>query len=291
MKNKKGENEMGINIDAIKAKLANLKSQTDKQDNLWKPKPGKTQIRMVPYRFNQENPFIELYFHYDLGGKNYLSPKTFGRPDPILELAEKLKMSGDKEEFKLARKLEPKMRTYVPIIVRGELDANGELKPGTGNNAVKFWGFGKTVYQDIMSYIADADYGDISDVETGRDIVVEFKTAEETGRNFPETKIRPKPNKSVLTDDSDELAKMITTQKNIAELYKEYSYDELKDILTKWLNDDDDDESESDESANTSSQKSTNSSQESPTKVAESTVVTDKSEIKSQFDDLFNESK
>ena len=48
--------------------------------------------------------------------------------------------------------MEPKLRTFVPILVRGQ---EGE--------GIKFWGFGKTVYQEILGYIADPDYGDITD--------------------------------------------------------------------------------------------------------------------------------
>ena len=54
---------------------------------------------------------------------------------------------------------------------------------GEENEGVKYWGFGKTVYQELLSIIA-SDYGDISDVTvSGRDVVVEFKT-EEVGRFF-----------------------------------------------------------------------------------------------------------
>ena len=46
---------------------------------------------------------------------------------------------------------------------------------GEENEGVKYWGFGKTVYQELLSII-DPDYGDISDPVSGRDVVVEFKT-------------------------------------------------------------------------------------------------------------------
>ena len=140
---------MALDLDAIRRKLNNLQSQTGRQDNLWKPEPGKNQIRIVPYQFNKDNPFIELYFHYDLGKKNYLSPVTFGEADPAVEFAEKLKATGNQDDWKLSRKLEPKMRTYVPILVRGK-----------ESEGVKFWGFGKTVYQELLGVIADPDYGD-----------------------------------------------------------------------------------------------------------------------------------
>ena len=75
--------------------------------------PGKTQIRIVPYEFNKDNPFIELFFHYNLNNRSYLSPISFGRPDPIEEFAQKLKGSGNKEDYQLSKKLEAKMRTFA----------------------------------------------------------------------------------------------------------------------------------------------------------------------------------
>ena len=73
--------------------------------------PGKQQVRVVPYKFNPDTPFIELFFHYNLGGKNYLSPISFGRPDPIEEFSQRLKTTGSKDDYNLGRKLESKMRT------------------------------------------------------------------------------------------------------------------------------------------------------------------------------------
>ena len=74
---------MAINLEQIKNKLSLLQNVTTKQNNLWKPEPGTQVIRIVPYQFNKENPFQELYFHYNFGGKSILSPMSFGRPDPI----------------------------------------------------------------------------------------------------------------------------------------------------------------------------------------------------------------
>ena len=174
---------MPLDLNKIKARLDALKTTSTKSNSLWKPSPGKSVVRIVPYAHQPENPFIELLFHYNMNNKTYLSPASFGRPDPIVEFADKLKKSGDKEQWKEGRKLEPKMRTYVPVLVRGQ-EAEG----------VKFWGMGKQVYQELLAIIADPDYGDITDLKNGRDITVEFKTAEECGKDFPETTIRVKPN-------------------------------------------------------------------------------------------------
>lgn len=228
---------MALNIDAIKNRLNKLQNTQKKALELWKPSPGKHQLRIVPYKFNKENPFIELYFHYNINNRTYLSPISFGRPDPIVEFADKLKRLGDKEDYQTARKLYPKLRTFAPVLVRGE---EGE--------AVRFWGFGKTVYQEILGYIADPDYGDITDIETGRDIVVELTSAEDAGTSYPMTTIRVKPKETRLMEDDEDIKKLIEGQAAITDIYSELSYDELKDVLNNWLNPSDGDD-ETDESA------------------------------------------
>lgn len=224
-----------MDLDAIRAKLNTLQNTQKKSNRIWKPTPGKHQIRIVPYKFNTDNPFIELYFHYGIDNKTYLSPQSFGRPDPFVEFADALKSSGDKEDWKTGKKMEPKLRTYVPIIVRGE-EAEG----------VKFWGFGKTVYQEILGYIADPDYGDITHPKTGRDLTVEYVSAKDAGTSYPTTTIRVKPDKSSITADVAEAKKLLNEQIEITELYKEHTYDELKDALDKWLNPEGSNDSDSD---------------------------------------------
>ena len=98
-----------MDLNAIRKRLSQLQTTNNRTSSLWKPQPGKTQIRIVPYSFNKDNPFIELFFHYNLNNRSYLSPISFGRPDPIEEFAQKLRGSGNKEDYQLARKLEAKM--------------------------------------------------------------------------------------------------------------------------------------------------------------------------------------
>ena len=213
-----------MDLSLIKKRLNQLQTTNNRTSSLWKPQPGKTQIRIVPYAFNKDNPFIELFFHYNLNNRSYLSPISFGRPDPIEEFAQKLKGSGSKEDYQLSRKLEAKMRTFAPVVVRGE-----------EKQGVKFWGFGKTVYQELLSIIADPDYGDITDPVNGRDVVVEFITAEESGASFPKTNIRVKPNQTSISDEPDVL-ELVKTQQDIKEIYQELAYDDLTDVLNEWLN-------------------------------------------------------
>jgi len=188
----------------------------------------------------------------------------------------------------MGRSIEPKLRTFVPVIVRGE--------EGQG---VRFWGFGKQVYQELLSIIADPDYGDITDLASGRDVTVEFKTAEEAGKNYPETSIRVKPNTTPAVDPGDKnMMEMLKSQTNIMDLFPEPSYDDLKDVMDSWLNPDGEsdtvsynsDSDDSDDSEDEVVEETDVEVEETP--VAKKTVKSSKKpksdDVAAAFDELFN---
>ena len=250
-----------MDINAIKSRLNQLQSTSSTANSFWKPPAGKTQIRITPYVENKDNPFVELFFHYSLvPNKTVLSPLSFGRPDPVQQFADKLKSTGDKDEWIQGKRIEPKMRTFVPVIARGE-----------ESEGVKWWGFGKTVYQELLSIIADPDYGDISDSMTGRDIVVERQTAAEAGNQYGKTTIRVKPNQTALVEDMDLSKKLLTVQPNIVELYTEPDFETLKGHLSTFLNPD-------------------GGTEETATEKKEPEMVTSQasSNVEDDFDKLFN---
>tara|TARA_R100000657_G_C4665536_1_gene109426 strand:+ start:602 stop:1384 length:783 start_codon:yes stop_codon:yes gene_type:complete len=260
---------MGLNLDAIKAKLNQLNRSDDRRNNLWKPEAGKTRVRIVPYVHRKDNPFLELYFHYDIAKRSMLSPVSFGNADPVVEFAEKLKKTGDKEDWLMGRKIEPKMRTYVPVIVRGK-EADG----------VKFWGFGKTIYTELLSIVSDPDYGDITDLMNGRDIDVEFTPAE--GGGYPKTAIRVKPNTSAATEDKG-IAEKIMNQPQITDIFPEPTYEELENTLKEWMNPEN-----ADSDVETTSNTATDTNAKSEEKSA--AVTTEKkTDVASAFNDLFNQ--
>ena len=253
-----------MDINAIKSKLATLQSTSNTKDNFWKPEPGKQVVRVVPYKHNKDNPFIELFFHYNLGNnKTYLSPLSFGRPDPVAEFADKLKSTGNKDEWIQGKRLEPKMRTFAPVVVRGK-----------ESEGVKFWGFGKTEYQELLCVIADPDYGDITDATNGRDIGIDRQTPAEAGNQYGKTTVRVKPNQTPITDDATLLESILYNQSDLVDLYNEPTYDELKEVLQNYLNPSD----ETEESAPTNTKE----------KVAEKTATTSTSDVSDAFDNLFN---
>jgi len=278
---------MSINLDLIKNRLNKLQNTQRQTVELWKPKPGEHVVRLAPYKFNKENPFIELYFHYGINNKTYLSPISFGRPDPIVEFADKLKRMGDKDDWKAAKKMEPKLRTFVPVLVRGE---EGE--------GIRFWGFGKTVYQELLGYIADPDYGDITHPTQGRDVVVKIVSAEESGTSYPVTTIRVKPKETPLASTKEDMVRLIESQQQITEVYQELTYDELKDVLQGWLNPDAEADESSDEVSTSTETLSSTASDDvevettdsAPFEVEKNPKSTNKKldDVASAFDDLFS---
>ena len=257
---------MAINLDAIKAKLQQLQQSASSgagnkaTQHICQPPVGKSQLRIVPYAFDKNNPFQELHFHYEIGKRTMISPVSYGRPDPIVEFAEKLKKSGDRDDWKLGKKIEPKFRVYAPVIVRG-----------SEHEGVKFWSFGKQIYTELLSVIADPDYGDITDLMNGRDLTVEHIAAEKEGA-FPSFTVRVKPNTSPATTDKEIAEMIVNNQKDLKELFTEYSYEEMTEVLQKWLD--------------------PNSGAADGTKAAKpitgATTATKAEDISSAFDSLFN---
>ena len=165
----------------------------------------------------------------------------------------------------MAKSLSARQRFFAPVVVRGEEEMG-----------VRVWGFGKQVYETILGLVLNPEYGDITDPVNGRDVVVEFISAEESGASFPTTKIRVKPNQTPISDEPTILEKVKSSQKDIRDIYQEQSYDDLTNVLNEWLNPGDESSSE---------QSTPTKATETSTSTMETKKVKDTSEA---FDELFN---
>jgi hypothetical protein len=175
--------------------------------------------------FNKQNPFKEVYMHYGINNRTMISLSNFNEKDPIVEFAQGLRKSSERDNWQLAKKLEPKMRVFAPVIVRGEED-----------KGVRLWEFGKQVYMDLLSIAEDEDVGDYSDPITGRDITVETAGKETTGLMYNTSTVRVRTKSTPLSDDADKVKLWLETQPDPLGQFKRYSYDEMKEALLKHLN-------------------------------------------------------
>ncbi len=186
---------------------------------------GKHSVRIVPSVFNKQNPFKEVYMHYGINNRTMISLSNFNEKDPIVEFAQGLRKSSERDNWQLAKKLEPKMRVFAPVIVRGEED-----------KGVRLWEFGKQVYMDLLSIAEDEDVGDYSDPITGRDITVETAGKETTGLMYNTSTVRVRTKSTPLSEDADKVKLWLETQPDPLGQFKRYSYDEMKEALLKHLN-------------------------------------------------------
>jgi hypothetical protein len=220
-----------MDLSMLKQKLDTLQQKTPvggaKRDyslTFWRPTVGKQQIRIVPSAFNSNNPFTELKFYYGITNKVMLSPETWGEKDPIALFASKLREEYSKENYLLAKKLDAKTRIFAPVIVRGEED-----------KGVRLWQFGKLIYEELLSLAVDDEIGDYTDIVSGRDLTIETVGPESTGTQYNKSSVRVRLKETPLSDDAELVDKWISDQPNPTKEFKQFTFDEMKSALEKWL--------------------------------------------------------
>jgi len=221
-----------MDINAIKQRLSSLQSSGAKKEKVdyskyyWKPKAeGKYQIRVVPSVLNKSNPFQEVFVHYGFSKFPIYALTNWGEKDPIVEFAKSLRTTSEKENWQLAKKLDPKMRVFAPVVVRGEEE-----------KGVRLWEFGKEIYMQLLGIAEDEDYGDFTDISEGRDFTVDVVTGDIGGRQGLKSSIRVKPKTSPLGSDKETIKMWLTEQPNVLELQRKTAFDDLKTILANFLN-------------------------------------------------------
>jgi hypothetical protein len=228
-----------MNLDAIKKKLESMQKTSNGGSNnnssnvkRFKPTIGKQTVRVVPFKFNKEFPFTEMKFYYGIGSKKVIaSPLNWGEKDPIAEFGKQLRGTNDKENWRLAKKLDPKTRIFAPVVVRGE-----------ESEGVQLWEFGKEIYEAFLQMAADEEVGDFSDIMSGRDIKLTTVGPESTGTAYNKTTIAPSMKTSPLSSDSTLMEKWLEEQENPKDMYKPLPFDTIKQALQEWLNPEEDEE-------------------------------------------------
>ena len=220
-----------MDLNAIKKRLNEFQKQAQNSSGgqqkqlFWKPSIGKQVVRVVPNKFNKEFPFTEMKFYYGIGSKRVMaSPSNWGEKDPIMEFAKQLRQTNDRENWRLAKKLDPKTRIFAPVVVRGQED-----------EGVKLWQFGKEVYQDFLNMAADDEIGDYTDIVGGRDIKLNTVGPESTGTPYNKTSVGPSLKTSPLSDDEKQVEKFLDEQADPFKVFKAIPYDEMKASLQEWL--------------------------------------------------------
>jgi hypothetical protein len=218
-----------MDLNLIKQRLDSLQKQSSNSGGsgtslFFKPSVGKQVVRVLPSKFSKEIPFTEMLFYYGIGNRVMASPQNWGEKDPIQEFTKQLRQSGDKENWRLAKKLDAKTRIFAPVVVRG-MESEG----------VKLWQFGKEVYQEFLNMAADEEIGDYTDIAQGRDIKLTTVGPEVTGTPYNKTSIGPSLKTSPISNDESVVKGILDNQPDPMKVFKRYTFDEVKAALQEWL--------------------------------------------------------
>ena len=214
---------MAIDLDKMRKKLDTLENRGDSSRSMfWKPEDGEQTVRIVPTP--DGDPFKEYWFHYNLGkNPGFLSPKkNFGEDDPLDDFVRQLYKEGSDESIKMAKNLSARQRFFAPVIVRGEEE-----------KGVRLWGFGKMAYKELLNLVLNPEYGDITDVTEGTDLVIQY--GKPAGAQFPQTSITPRRRSSSLSDDKNTVAAWLDSIPNFEDVFERKTPQEVQGMLDEFL--------------------------------------------------------
>ena len=217
---------MAINVDKMKQRKAALDNRGGNRDTFWRPQDGEQCIRIVPTA--DGDPFKDFWFHYNVGNNpGFLSPKkNFGEGDPLDDFVRKLFNEGTEESIKMAKSLMARQRFFSPVLVRGEED-----------KGVRIWGYGKMVYEQLLNLVLNPEYGDITDTESGTDLVLHYGKPQ--GASFPQTKLTPRRRSSVLCDDAvggdERCAELLESIPEFDSLFERKTPEDVGTLLDAYL--------------------------------------------------------
>lgn len=215
---------MAFNLEAIRRRMEELQNgKKNSNVKMWKPRPGKYTVRFVPWPdAKDDQPFHERLFYYIGDNFSCLTPKQFGKKDPIDELIHKLFSTKDQDDRTLAKKLMPVMRSYAAVVVRGEEESG-----------VMVWAFGKGVYTRLLGFFMEEDTMNYLDPVDGIDAIVEI--TQKPGKKYPDTSIDLKRRSSPLSEDAAQAKKWLDAIPNINDMYTQKETSEIEAALNDWL--------------------------------------------------------
>jgi len=151
----------GVNVDKEREKLEEIKRGGTR---FWTPKEGASLIRILP-PYSGEDWYKETWFHFGIGVDRKpiaCARRLLDEPCYICEQVDELRKSEDPRDVELPTQIAARRRVFYNII---DLD---DVESG-----VQIFSSGVTIFKDLLMYVADPDWGDITDPEEGYDIVID----------------------------------------------------------------------------------------------------------------------
>ena len=175
---------MAVNVAKMRKKLHRWNKDKERRQSggrFWRPEDGENRIRILPPKRGDEF-CLEYMRHFGILKRPVPCPQSIGKRCPAHEVTAKLFKSRRSGDIELAKRLAGK-RTFVTNII----DRNGDP------NIPLVWEFGPQIYEQLLSYFADDEWGDITDGEKGYDVKIE-KSGEGLDTSY-QVKVAKNPSK------------------------------------------------------------------------------------------------
>jgi hypothetical protein len=218
------------NLDKLRQAFESSQSGSGGADGFkfWKPRDnGSYTIRFLP-PFEEDGIFVKQTAQYKLGDKYIFAPYIEGKSDPIYDYYRALWKENTPQSIALARELKPRKQYLYNIVVREEKS----VKP---NNPTKVYIYmsGQKLYDKVMHYFWDEDYGDLTDIDEGYDFKIEKEDGSMGFPNYDNSKPRNKA--SALFEDKAMVDEVLGHLYNLDAEVTYNSPAELKEMLAEYL--------------------------------------------------------
>lgn len=203
---------MAYKVDINRAKKTAQRLQEEAQRfPLWIPPEGRSELRFLPPWSVAGDIGYETRWHWNIGPdhKAVPCPHSVEKECPLCDLVKELRTKKDPK----AQEMYARKRIYYNIIVRGEEE-----------KGVQVYASGIRVYENILSYLYDDEWGDITDVVAGRDMILERVGQ---GKEDTQYTLKPKANPSPIHADQAVVDKWLEEIYNLDEII---TYPETEDV-------------------------------------------------------------
>lgn len=132
---------------------------------------GTMRVRILPVGL--DNEFVHEITQFYLGNSKelgeVLSPATFGEPCALMEKYQELSKSKDEDDMEIAKKLVPRQKYVIPVIVYSD-DKGKKVDAEKSGRLLLIAG---SVYNQIIDlYLDEDEWGDMTDPKNGYDIKI-----------------------------------------------------------------------------------------------------------------------
>lgn len=161
----------GVNLNKARERLEKHRKQKEdrkKMGDFFNLEDGENLVRFMP-PWSDSGEFIkEAWYHYNMAEKPVLCPKkTFGEGEcAICDFVDSLFRTKDADDKKAAKERMAKVRYSANVL-------NLKEKDPAARKRVRVMHFGSTIYEELLGYINDPDYGDFTDPSKGMDVKIE----------------------------------------------------------------------------------------------------------------------